>query len=294
MYQRSCRDRQGAGGRLAAWVVRCGFYEMVMNEPNASEPGNYGRAWRGITGKNMEDPAKSSRALILELANGRLAMVAIMGRMFQGSTFGTTGPQMWLPGSAFGSELGVQAPIGFWGPMGFCKDCDVDDFERRRGAELRHGRVATCAAMGFVTPGCFKPPGYLSPFAGLKFGDVLKGAAGAAEEALEAAPRRLPGGAFESKLGVQAPVGVWDPMGFLKDGDVDDFKRRREIERMYGRVAMYAAMGFITTEYFKFPGYLSPSAGLKFEDVPNGLAAIGKVPVEGWLRGSCAAASTRW
>ena len=32
----------------------------------------------------------------------------------------------------------------------------------------------------------------------------------------------------------------------------------------------------------KLPGYLSPSAGLKFEDVPNGLAAISKVPAAGW------------
>ena len=30
------------------------------------------------------------------------------------------------------------------------------------------------------------------------------------------------------------------------------------------------------------PGYLSPSAGLKFADVPNGLAAISKVPAAGW------------
>jgi hypothetical protein len=32
----------------------------------------------------------------------------------------------------------------------------------------------------------------------------------------------------------------------------------------------------------KFPGSLSPSAGLKFADVPNGLAAISKVPAAGW------------
>ena len=32
----------------------------------------------------------------------------------------------------------------------------------------------------------------------------------------------------------------------------------------------------------KFPGYLSPSVGLKFADVPNGLAAISKVPAAGW------------
>lgn len=36
--------------------------------------------------------------------------------------------------------------------------------------------------------------------------------------------------------------------------------------------------GYITPEIAgKFPGYLSPSAGLKFADVPNGLAAISKV-----------------
>eukprot|EP00972_Heterocapsa_arctica_P060813 8970659-Heterocapsa_arctica.AAC.1 len=72
-------------------------------------------------------------------------------------------------------------------------------------------------------------------------------------------------------------------MGFLKDSDVDDVKRRRGIELMHGRVVMYAGMGFITPEYFNFPGYLSPSAGRKFEDVPNCLAAFGEVPVEGWL-----------
>ena len=32
------------------------------------------------------------------------------------------------------------------------------------------------------------------------------------------------------------------------------------------------------------PGFLSPSAGLKFADIPNGLAAISKVPVAGWAQ----------
>ena len=34
--------------------------------------------------------------------------------------------------------------------------------------------------------------------------------------------------------------------------------------------------GYIVPEYFKWPGYLSPSMGIKFADVPNGLAAITK------------------
>ena len=34
-------------------------------------------------------------------------------------------------------------------------------------------------------------------------------------------------------------------------------------------------------DHWQISGYLSPSAGLKFADVPNGLAAISKVPAAG-------------
>eukprot|EP00403_Amphidinium_massartii_P015970 CAMPEP_0178428500 /NCGR_PEP_ID=MMETSP0689_2-20121128/30311_1 /TAXON_ID=160604 /ORGANISM="Amphidinium massartii, Strain CS-259" /LENGTH=203 /DNA_ID=CAMNT_0020050277 /DNA_START=72 /DNA_END=679 /DNA_ORIENTATION=+ len=63
--------------------------------------------------------------------------------------------------------------------------------------------------------------------------------------------------AFESELGAQPPLGFWDPLGLSADGDTAFFKRL-------------------------FPGYLSPKLGLKFDDVPNGLAAISKVPAVGW------------
>merc|ERR1712026_403496 len=44
-------------------------------------------------------------------------------------------------------------------------------------------------------------------------------------------------------------------------------------------------MGYITPELTgKLPGYLSPSMGLKFADIPNGLAAISKVPAAGWAQ----------
>ncbi len=32
------------------------------------------------------------------------------------------------------------------------------------------------------------------------------------------------------------------------------------------------------------PGYLSPSAGLKYADIPDGLCAVGKVPAAGWAQ----------
>merc|ERR1712045_1018395 len=91
--------------------------------------------------------------------------------------------------------------------------------------------------------------------------------------------------AFESELGAQEPVGFWDPLGFTSDGDEASFKRRRSVEIKHGRICMLATMGYITPEITgKFPRYLSPSAGLKFEDIPNGLAAISKVPGAGWLQ----------
>jgi len=44
-------------------------------------------------------------------------------------------------------------------------------------------------------------------------------------------------------------------------------------------------MGYITPEITgKFPGYLSPSEELTFNDIPNGLAAVSKVPAAGWAQ----------
>mmetsp|Transcript_62137 Transcript_62137/g.138732 ORF Transcript_62137/g.138732 Transcript_62137/m.138732 type:complete len:458 (-) Transcript_62137:218-1591(-) len=84
-----------------------------------------------------------------------------------------------------------------------------------------------------------------------------------------------------TELGVQDPIGFWDPLGLSADKDQATFKRRRAVEIKHGRIAMYATMGYIVPEYYKFPGFLSPSLGLKFSDVPNGLAALSKIPVLG-------------
>eukprot|EP00435_Cladocopium_sp_Y103_P027706 s1410_g6.t2 len=90
--------------------------------------------------------------------------------------------------------------------------------------------------------------------------------------------------AFEDELGVQPPLGYFDPLGLSKDGDFGEFYRRREAELKNGRVAMYATIGYIIPEYFRWPGYLSPTEDLTFADVPNGLQALLKVPPEGWLQ----------
>merc|ERR1712127_466634 len=142
---------------------------------------------------------------------------------------------------------------------------DPDTKTRRLNAELANGRLAMMAIIGMF------------------FQDGLTGSAWGDWAAFTASPLR----AFESELGVQDPVGFWDPLGLSTDGDVQTFNRRRTIEFKHGRVSMLACMGYITPEYTKFPGFLSPSQDLKFLDIPNGLAAISKVPAMGWVQILC-------
>merc|ERR1712024_286255 len=249
------------------------------------------------------------------------------------------------PLRAFESELGVQAPVGFWDPLGFTSDGNVEDFNRRRTTEIKHGRVSMLATMGYITPEITgKLPGYLSPSAGLKFEDIPNGLgavskvpaagwlqiiayfgfcefSGGFEDyktgtpgdygfkvltsddpeektkklSAEIANGRLamvaiigmffqdgltgsawgdwalytssPLRAFEGELGVQAPVGFWDPLGFTNDGDEASFKRRRQTELKHGRVSMLATMWYITPELTgNLPGFLSKSQGLAFQD----------------------------
>merc|ERR1711972_158356 len=140
---------------------------------------------------------------------------------------------------------------------------DKEVRKRRLNAEIANGRLAMVAIIGMF------------------FQDGLTGSAWGDWALYTDSPLR----AFESELGVQAPVGLWDPLGFTSDGDVASFRRRRSVEIKHGRICMLATMGYITPEITgKLPGYLSPSQGLKFEDIPNGLGAISKVPAAGWLQ----------
>merc|ERR1712217_476467 len=116
-------------------------------------PGDYGVGFPNFIGR-VEDPEAKKSKLAAELANGRLAMVAIIGMFFQdgltGSAWGDWSLYTDSPLRAFESELGVQAPVGFWDPLGLSKDGDVEAFKRRRETELKHGRVSMFAAIGYI------------------------------------------------------------------------------------------------------------------------------------------------
>ncbi|CAJ1344147.1 unnamed protein product, partial [Effrenium voratum] len=149
------------------------------------------------------------------------------------------------------------------GNVGFGSSVQNPELRTKKlNAELANGRLAMMAIIGMF------------------FQDGLTGSAWGDWANYTDSPLR----AFEGELGVQPPVGFWDPLGLSADGDVEVFKRRRETELKHGRISMYACMGYIVPEYFKFPGELSPKMGLKFADIPNGLAALTKVPGQGWAQ----------
>merc|ERR1719334_1353024 len=193
----------------AQMVAYAGYCELsgprtrAANTSDYSDlaPGDYG--WKVLT---SDDPAELTKKLNAEIANGRLAMVAILGMFFQDG----------LTGSAWGDwALYTDSPLRFFG-------------------------------------------GDSSP----------------AYKTFDPA----------TELGVQEPVGFWDPLGFSSDNDEAAFKRRRSVELKHGRVCMAASIGYIVPYYYTFPGFLSPSTGVRFADVPNGLAALGKVPALGWVQ----------
>jgi len=71
------------------------------------------------------------------------------------------------------------------------------------------------------------------------------------------------------QLGVTAPMGFFDPLGFSKVGDEEGFRKLRAAELKHGRVAMMAAVGAVIQCPFQFPG---------FDKLPRGLGALTQEP----------------
>lgn len=74
---------------------------------------------------------------------------------------------------SFESEAGVTGPVGYFDPLGLAKDIDADTFAQYRAAELKHGRVAQLAVIGYIVPEIFRFPGEIAP--GVSFASIPNG-----------------------------------------------------------------------------------------------------------------------
>lgn len=137
--------------------------------------------------------------------------------------------------NSYENELGVIEPTGFWDPFGLSSDIDQDTFDQYRTAELKHGRVAQLAVIGYVVQEVYRFDFDISP--GLPCAEVPNGIA-----AIDAIPT----------LGWAQMIffiGAVDYWGFL--GDFDNGKPKlgeatleklKLQELQHGRLAMLATL----------------------------------------------------
>ena len=80
--------------------------------------------------------------------------------------------------------------------------------------------------------------------------------------------------AFENELGAQPPLGFFDPLGLVADGDEEKFSRLRYVEIKHGRISMLAVLGYLVAEAgVRLPGNVNYD-DLAFSGVRNGFAAF--------------------
>ena len=134
----------GAGWlQIVGYCLYCESGPFGYNSDPNRKPGELG--WRPI-GLWSTDPEVRKRRLNAEIANGRLAMMAIIGMFFQdgltGQAWGDWANYTDSPLRAFETELGVQPPVGFWDPAGFTKDPrfrneEVEACEHKASCQIR-------------------------------------------------------------------------------------------------------------------------------------------------------------
>ena len=90
--------------------------------------------------------------------------------------------------------------------------------------------------------------------------------------------------AFEDALGAQPPLGFFDPLGLVADGDQEKFDRLRYVELKHGRICMLGVVGYLVQEAgIRLPGDIDFS-GTSFASIPNGFAAFKAIPAGGLVQ----------
>ena len=122
-------------------------------------------------------PVELTKKLRAQIADGRLAMLAIIGMFSQNGLNGSAWDAWALctasPLRALENESGVQDLVNFGNPLEFTANGDLLTSKRRRCMELTHGRVSMLATMGSITPEIIeKLPGCPNSSMVIKFADI--------------------------------------------------------------------------------------------------------------------------
>jgi len=167
---------------------------------------------------------------------------------------------------------GISAPLGFFDPLGFTKDMDLNGVKRFREAEVLHGRVAMMATVGYLigenTPTIAygmktlgnghstiannqipEVPGIwlFAFFLTINISEALRASIGWVEPGL--------GPLFSLRESYYPGDIRFDPLG-LKPKDGEEFANMQTKELNNGRLAMIAAAGMCAQEQVNGEGIL--------------------------------------
>ena len=192
-----------------------------------------------------EEAAEAPPAPVVKLINGWAA--------------DATKPCYGLPGAV--------SPLGFFDPLGFTKDMELNGVKRFREAEIMHGRVAMMATVGYlvgestptmafgfehptiandqlaVIPGTILFPFFLA----LNFSEAFRASKGWVEPGM--------GPLFTLRENYYPGDLGFDPLG-LKPTDASEFANMQTKELSNGRLAMLAAAGMCVQELINGKGII--------------------------------------
>ena len=180
-----------------------------------------------------------------------------------------------LPPPGVTQMAGATAPLGFWDPLGLSEGLDEGRALFYREAELKHGRVAMLASVGFIIAESFHPlfggridvPSYIAFQATplqqfwkavllavsfleissilsfdepLKLTNVWSLVTGEGRPQLKAAPFSIRSGRLPGDLG-------FDPLG-LRPSSPEEVELMQNRELNHGRAAMVGIVGMVAQE----------------------------------------------
>jgi len=206
------------------------------------QPSTGSKVAPALRGTTAQQPASASFAAAAPL--GALAVAGVAAHaMRRPHTARKAAAEAAPPPFNPSKQLGAMEPLGFFDPAGFTKVGDENGFRNLRAAELKHGRVAMMAALGFVAQQSIKFPGFDSVPAGWQAVTTAPGtygfialflASGAMELAVWTQDEKKEPGNFGD------PVGLSNIFGYTQD------MRAKELNN--GRFAMFAAIGILAAE----------------------------------------------
>ena len=140
-----------------------------------------------------------------------------------------------IKASAYENEVGVIAPTGFWDPAKLSYGISPEKFALYRAAELKHGRVAQLAVLGYVVQETTRFPFDIAP--GIPCSEVPNGVA---------AINAIPTLGWAQIIFLIGAVDYWGFLGDFEYGKLDleeeELEKRQLQELQHGRIAMLATM----------------------------------------------------